>query len=82
MMPARTPRALLNSFASTVVLNRTRFMPQVCHAYATTSGSSRRLGGRQTAKPLGCEVNGSMANPAMVKAGRPEGSAAQDGFTV
>jgi hypothetical protein len=27
-------------------------------------------------------VNGSMANPAMVKAGRSEESAAQDGFTV
>lgn len=31
VMPARRLRALSNNFASTMVLNRTRVMPQLCH---------------------------------------------------
>ena len=31
VIPARTPRALFNSSASTVVLRRMRFMPLLCH---------------------------------------------------
>ena len=32
MIPVRTLRALVNNSAFTVVLNRMRFMPRVCHA--------------------------------------------------
>jgi len=53
VIPARRPRALLNSPASTVVLRRMRFIPRVCYSGAKTPAEAGR-GKPRSAGRLSC----------------------------